>query len=339
MARKTFRVALEFFVACVEEALIARSVAVRRIIAVSIGGIILRIGSIGIVAVILVLRKRSAVGRNVQARHIVFRLRHDDGLHRGGAGGNGLGSTAVIDACGIAEEVRLIGKGGLEGVHGLLHLVAGDIGLAEIRVHFIARGRIHVELQGALVGLHRIGGTVERHEAHAKIQQSLRRIGVFGVKSRLAKRHAGLSVFAKLEQCVAQAQIRLIRSIVFRVGHGDFKMRDGIFVVVQKRIRLGKIAVDCAARVVGGIGGGLRIGMNSLAEILHLQETVADLMVDIAQLARTLLNGGVGETLVEQGQRSLKIAGFVRLACLGDIFVIHRFFLQCRGDVSHARNV
>ena len=108
----------------------------------------------------------------------------------------------VIDACGVGQEIRLVGDGLLEGVDGLLHLAGRDVGLAEVGVQAVAHLGLHVELQGALVGRHRIGGTIEGHEAHAQVQQGLGGVGLHLVKGGVAERHAGLGGLTHLRSAL-----------------------------------------------------------------------------------------------------------------------------------------
>ena len=254
-----------------------------------------------------------AVGGHVEPRHV------GNGRHRShhlGDLGRALGDRGdcalVVDAGRVAEEVRLVGDGLVEGVHGLLHLAAGHVGLAEVRVQLVARVGLHVELQRALVGGHGVGRTVERHEAHAEVEQRLRGIGVGLVERGLAKRHAGLGRLAQLQQRVAHARVGLVRRVVLGVGHGDLEVLDGVLVIMQRGVGHAEVVVHRAARVVGRIGGRLRVGVDGLVRVLELDQAVADLVVQQPHLAGCKRAARILQALRVGSQGALEVLARVR---------------------------
>ena len=229
--------------------------------------------------------------------------------------GDGRHRALVIDACGVGQEIRLVGDGLLEGVDGLLHLAGCDVGLAEVGVQAVAHLGLHVELQGAFVGRHRIGGAVERHEAHAQVQQGLGGIGVGLVKGGVAERHTGLGGLAHLQKRVAHARVGLVGGIVLRIGSGRLEVGNGILVVVQGGVGHAQVVMHAAAGVVGLVGHGLAVGLDCLVGLLELHQAVAHLVVQLAHLA-----GGEGAGLVLQAllvglQGALEV--LLRIRCAG----------------------
>ena len=124
---------------------------------------------------------------------------------------NSSDSTLIVDACRSGQEVRLVFERTLEIVNRLVHLTERNISLAEACIHLVAHVGCHVELQCAFVRSDGIRGTVERHEAHAQVEQCFRGIGIRFVKSGLAERNASLSRLALLEQSIAHRSVSLVR--------------------------------------------------------------------------------------------------------------------------------
>ena len=174
--------------------------------------------------------------------------------------GDGCHGALVVHAGRSRQKVRLVGDGLLEGIDGLLHLAAGDVGLPEARVHLVAYVRKHLELQSALVGGHRIGGAIESHEADSKVEQGLRGIGVRLVESGLAEGHAGLGRLALLEQGVAHSRIGLVGREVLAVRHRDLEMLHRAVEVMERGVGHAHVVVHGTARIVGGIPRRLLVG-------------------------------------------------------------------------------
>ena len=314
---------LQLLVGGAEEAIIARC----RAVLAGIGGVgvavIVRVGLLSGIRILLGIHS-GAVSRHIDAgkvRRIGGRCAtgnrnrgHDLG-DLGRALGDGGHRALVIDACGVGQEVRLVGDGLLEGVDGLLHLAGCDVGLAEVGVQAVAHLGLHVELQGAFVGRHRIGGAVERHEAHAQVQQGLGGIGVGLVKGGVAERHTGLGGLAHLQKRVAHARVGLVGGIVLRIGSGRLEVGNGILVVVQGGVGHAQVVMHAAAGVVGLVGHGLAVGLDCLVGLLELHQAVAHLVVQLAHLA-----GGEGAGLVLQAllvslQGALEV--LLRISCAG----------------------
>ena len=232
----------------------------------------------------------------------------------GRALGDGGDRALVVDARRIRQEVGLVGNGLLEGVHGLLHLAGGHVGLPQVRVELVADVGHHVELQGAFVGGHGVDRAVERHEAHAKVQKRLGGIGVPLVERGLAERHARLGGLAQLHEGVAHADVGLVGRVVLGVGHGYLEVAHRVLVVVQRGVGHAQVVVHRAAGVVGRVGGGLRVGVDGLARVLELDEAVAYLVVQKAHLARGEPRA-VLQALRERGERALVVPRLVQRPC------------------------
>ena len=332
MARNALRIALELFVARIEETLVARIVVIDRLITIGLGRVVLRVGvrfhRIGVVL------RGHAIGRNVEARHVVAVVGRSRGCghcllanggHRDGARRHALGGLGVVDARRLAQEVGLIGEGRLERAHSLLHLAQSNVGLTKIRIHLVARCGIHVELQRAFIRCHGIGRTIEGHEAYAQVEQRLARIGVARIERGLAECDASFGVFAKLQKRIAHAQIGLVRSVVFGIGGGDFKMRHGVFVIVLENVRFAQVAIHRAHGIVSGIGGRLSVRLDSRIEIFQLQQAVAQLVIQIPQIARALRHAGILEQLDVCLACGLEVACLVCGLRLGYVLVVHEF--------------
>ena len=209
--------------------------------------------------------------------------------------------------------IGLVGDSLLEGVHCLLHLAAGHIGLAERGLQLVARGREHVELHGALVGGHRVGWAVQGHEAHAEVQKRLGGIGVGLVEGGLAEGHAGFSGFAELHERIAHAHVGFVGRGVGLVGHRLLEVADGVLVVAQRGVGHAEVALHRAHGAVGRVGRGLAVSLDGLPRVLQLDEAVADLMVQKAHLARGQGSGGVLQAFRERHQRAAVVTQAVAL--------------------------
>ena len=316
---------LELFVARSEEAVV---------IAVRVGLRITRRAFHGAVVVIVrILRNcfsgiafslgvdRRAIGDHVEARH-VDRREHLRGLGRRSLG-HGAHRALVVDARGVREMVRLVGNGRLKCGDGLRHLAARDIGLAQICVELVLHRLRHIELERALIGRDRIRRTIESHEANTQVEQRLRGIGIALVKRGLAKRDARLCGLAHLHVGVAHADVGLVTRVVSLVGHCGLKIVHRVVVVVERRICHAEIAVDRALHVVGGIGHGLRVGLDGLVGIPQLDQAVADLVVQTPRLARRRRHSLILQALRERHERALEILGVVERLRFVEKLVVH----------------
>ena len=200
-------------------------------------------------------------------------------------------------------------------MHRLLHLAAGHISLSQARLQLVARGRLHIELQGALVGGHGVGRTVQGHEADAQVQKRLGGIGVRLIQGGLAEGHAGLGGLAELHERVAHAHVGLVGGGVGRVGHRLLEAVDGVRVVAQRRVGHAEVALHRRQRPVGRIGRGLAVGLNGLARVLQLHQAVADLVVEKAHFPGSEREVRVLQAFRESHQRAAVVAQAVALIC------------------------
>ena len=96
-----------------------------------------------------------------------------------------------------------------------------------------------------------------------------------------------------------------------------------VVIVVERRVRHTEITVDRALHVVGGIGHGLRVRLDSLVGIPQLDQAVADLVVQTPRLAGRRRHSLILQALRERHERALEVLGVVERLRFVEKLVVH----------------
>ena len=196
--------------------------------------------------------------------------------------------------------VEAIGRCTLEGVHRVLRTTAGGEGLAQAGLdgaRVVLRAGV---VDGGPVGLGGVLGATDLQETGTELGERQGGGGVGPVDGGLAESHAGVGGVARLEQRVAKAEIRLVRSGVARVLRGGLEARLGAHEVARGGVGLALVGKQRAATAVGGVGERLAVGDGGVTEETQAHERVAAQVVSLPRRLAGLL--GRGEELGRLGE-------------------------------------